>query len=265
MKNRIELLLFVFIGFSSVLWAQDEDVYLKKVFLSNNDTLKYRLLLPKDFSESKQYPVVLFLHGAGERGNDNKSQLIHGKSLFANEAVRDSFPAIVVFPQCPKEDYWSNVKRDYSKKGLEKFKYKRMGKPTKSMKLVLDFMDDFINNPYVKKDQVYVGGLSMGGMGTFDILKRRPDMFAAAFPICGGGHPKATKKYADKVSLWVFHGGEDNVVIPYFALRMVTALQKRGADVRLTYFEHDNHNSWDSAFAEPELLPWLFSKSKKQR
>lgn len=249
-------------GFSSVLWAQNKDLFSKELFISGKDTLKYRLLLTKNFSEDKMYPLVLFLHGRGEQGNDNETQLVQGSNLFLENYSKDEFPTIVIFPQCPKDDYWSNVKRDYSKKGLEKFKYKRMGRPTKSMKLVIDFMDYFINTPYVKKDQVYVGGLSMGGMGTFDILKRRPDMFAAAFPICGGGHPKATKKYADKVSLWVFHGGRDDVVIPYFALRMVTALQKRGADVRLTYFEHDNHNSWDSTFAEPELLPWLFSKLK---
>jgi predicted peptidase len=87
-------------------------------------------------------------------------------------------------------------------------------------------------------------------------------MFAAAFPICGGGNPKSVTKYADNVSLWVFHGGNDDVVHPYFSLTMVAALQKKGADVKLTYFENDNHNSWDSTFAEPKLLQWLFSKSK---
>lgn len=90
-------------------------------------------------------------------------------------------------------------------------------------------------------------------------------MFAAAFPICGGGNPKSTKKYADKVSLWIFHGGKDDVVDPYFSLRMVTALREKGADVKLSYFENNNHNSWDSAFAEPGLLTWLFSKSKSKK
>ena len=130
------------------------------------------------------------------------------------------------------------------------------------MTLVLDLMDDLTQKPYVKKNQVYVGGLSMGGMGTFEIINRRPHMFAAAFPISGGGNPKSVTKYADKVSLWVFHGGKDDVVHPYFSLTMVTALQKSGADVTLTYFENDNHNSWDSTFSEPKLLTWLFSKSK---
>jgi len=252
------LILFL-IGISNILMAQDQGVYSKKKFINQSDTLRYRIMMPKDFDESKQYPVVLFLHGAGERGNDNKTQLVHGSKLFANQQNMENYPAIIIFPQCPKEDYWSNVKRDYSKKGLEKFRYKRLGKPTKSMKLVLDLMDEFTRNSYVKKEQVYVGGLSMGGMGTFEIINRRPDMFAAAFPICGGGNPKSVSKYANKIALWVFLGGKDDVVHPYFSLRMVTALQKKKSDVKLTYFENDNHNSWDSTFAEPQLLPWLFS------
>ncbi|WP_445956707.1 carboxylesterase family protein [Yeosuana sp.] len=263
MKYVRYLSLICLVGISNLIIGQNQNLYTSEIFVKNNDTLQYRMLLPKDFSESKQYPLVLFFHGAGERGNDNVTQLVHGSSLFSNEKNRDSFPAIIVFPQCPKEDYWSNVKRDYSKKGLEKFKYKRIGKPTKSMKLVLGLMDDLTNKPYVKKNQVYVGGLSMGGMGTFEILKRRPNMFAAAFPICGGGNPKSVAKYANKVALWIFHGGKDDEVHPYFSLVMVTALQEKGADVKLTYIENANHNSWDSAFDEPNLLPWLFSNIKK--
>ncbi len=260
-NQNIFLVLFFFI--SNFLIAQNKELFSKELYFHNNDTLKYRLLLPKNFSEEKEYPLVLFLHGRGEQGNDNETQLVHGSNLFLENYSKDEFPAIIIFPQCPKDDYWANVNRDESKKGLEKYKFKRLGKPTKSMKLVLSLMEDLTKKPYVKKDQVYVGGLSMGGMGTFEIINRKPDMFAAAFPICGGGNPKSVNRYANKISLWVFHGGKDDVVIPYFSLRMVAALQKKGADVKLAYFENDNHNSWDSAFAETELLSWLFSKTKK--
>ena len=242
--------------------AQDLTLFKYEQFIKRNDTLNYRILYPKNFDSTKQYPLILFLHGRGESGNDNKSQLIHGSKMFLDNYSSDTFPTIVVAPHCPKDDYWSNVKRDYSKPGLDKFKFKRMGKPTKALKMVIALMDDITKNPYVKKNQIYVGGLSMGGMGTFDILKWRADLFAAAFPICGGGNPRSVKKYAKKVSFWIFHGGQDDVVLPYFSLRMFTELQKLKADVKLTYFEHDNHNSWDSTFAEPQLLPWLFSKSK---
>jgi len=269
MQNQLKhypkyILGFLFILVTHLVLAQDQELYSFEIFIKNNDTLRYRLLLPKGFSKDKQYPLILFLHGSGERGNDNISQLAHGSSLFTNDKNRDSFPAIVVFPQCPKEDYWANVKRDETKKGLEKYKFKRFGKPTKAMRQLIDLMDVITNNSYVKKNQIYVGGLSMGGMGTFDILKWKPNMFAAAFPICGGGNPKSVKKYAKRVSFWIFDGGKDDVVYPYFSLGMVTALQKRGANVKLTYFENDNHNSWDSAFSEPNLLPWLFSNIKNK-
>ena len=196
-----------------------QEFYSSEYFIKASDTLNYRMLMPKKFDPSKQYPVILFLHGAGERGNDNKSQLIHGAKLFASPESRNNFQAIVVFPQCPKDDYWSNVKVDRSKKGLKKFKYHKKRRPTKSMKLVLTLMDSLVSKSYVNKNQVYVGGLSMGGMGTFDIVKKRSNMFAAAFPICGGGSPKSVPKYANKVAFWVFHGGEDNVVHPFFSLR----------------------------------------------
>ncbi len=259
-KNKWVFFLFIFV--LNLITAQN-DFFSKELFIQKGDTLRYRLLLPKDFSELKSYPLVLFLHGSGERGDDNMLQLVHGSSLFANEKNRDSFPAIVIFPQCPKDGYWSNVKKKPSKKGIEKYRFKKSTKPTPSMKLVLSLMDAMYNKSYVKNNQMYVGGLSMGGMGTFDLLKMRPDMFAAAFAICGGGNPKSNKKYGKKVSLWIFHGGMDDVVDPYFSLRMFTSLEAMNADVKLSYFENDNHNSWDSSFAEPSLLSWLFSKSKK--
>lgn len=261
---KIKIIIAGLLGFliSNIIIGQSKELFKYEYYNNQNDTLNYRILYPKNFDTSKQYPLILFLHGAGERGNNNESQLTHGSKLFLDNYNSEAFPCIVLAPQCPEEEYWSNVKRDYSKSGLEKFKFYRMGKPTKALELVIALMDNITENSFIKKDQIYVGGLSMGGMGTFDLLKWRPDMFAAAFPICGGGNPKSVKKYANKLSFWIFHGGEDNVVHPYFSLSMLTALQKQKADVRLTYFEHNNHNSWDSAFAEPDLLPWLFSNTK---
>lgn len=237
--------------------------YEEKRFTKNGETLLYRIIYPENFSPENKYPVVLFLHGAGERGSDNEKQLTHGSSLFSNKDTKKRFPSIVIFPQCPQNDYWSNVKINRSKKGYKKFMFKKKGKPTTSMKLVMALMDQISKAPYVEKNKIYVGGLSMGGMGTFDILKRRPNMFAAAVPICGGGNPKETKRYAKNISVWIFHGAKDDIVHPYFSLKMATALQEKGADVRLTYIENANHNSWKYAFAEQELLPWLFSKNKK--
>jgi predicted peptidase len=252
------LLIFVATGIS----AQHQELYSHEIFVNNNDTLQYRMLLPKDFSKDTQYPLVLFLHGAGERGNNNKSQLVHGSKLFADESNRDNFPAIVIFPQCPKEDYWANLKMDRST-NPRAIKFPLDIEPTKALNLVMQLMDDMTKKSFVKKNQVYVGGLSMGGMGTFEILNRKPDMFAAAFTICGGGNPEAVITYANNTALWVFHGAKDDVVDPQLSIDMVSAYLKAGGKPNFTLYANDNHNSWDSAFAEPDLLSWLFSNTKQ--
>jgi predicted peptidase len=107
-------------------------------------------------------------------------------------------------------------------------------------------------------------GLSMGGMGTFELLSRKPDVFAAAVAICGGGDPDSVTEYASEVPLWAFHGAKDNVVAPQQSITMVSALLKEGGLPRFTLYDDADHNSWDPAFAEPGLLPWLFSHSLKK-
>ena len=259
--NKKLLLGFLLIFVSSAIMAQLNDLYKHKMFVSNNDTLRYRMLLPKDFTKDKQYPLVLFLHGSGERGIDNKTQLVHGSKLFTDENNRKNFPVIVIFPQCPKNDYWANTTVDRSTKTISR-KFPLDVEPTESLNLVMELMDDLTSKPIVNESKVYVGGLSMGGMGTFEILYRKPDMFAAAFAICGGGNPEAVKTYSNKTDLWVFHGAKDDVVDPQLSIDMVTAYIKAGGKPNFTLYSNDNHNSWDSAFAEPDLLSLLFSKSK---
>ena len=104
-------------------------------------------------------------------------------------------------------------------------------------------------------------GLSMGGMGTFELVRRKPGVFAAAIPICGGANP-ATAKQLRKTTWWVFHGAKDDVVLPGFSENMVAALKKAKANVQFTLYPNANHNSWDPAFAEPNLLRWLFAQKK---
>ncbi|MEO1029999.1 MAG: prolyl oligopeptidase family serine peptidase [Bacteroidota bacterium] len=261
-------ILSFYLGMSCPVWAQQadasKDLFSHESHILGADTLKYRLLLPKDFSENKSYPLVLFLHGAGERGDDNDKQLVHGSNLFLNEKHRDSFPAIIIFPQCTKDDYWSKLEADRSTRPIS-FKYKYNEAPTKAMGLVMDLMDRMVKKPFVKTDQVYVMGLSMGGMGTFEIIYRKPSMFAAAIPICGGGDPESASAYAKDIALWIFHGANDDVVDPLLSINMASAILKEGGFPGLTIFDHANHNSWDPTFAEPELLPWLFSKTKSKQ
>lgn len=251
------LLLFVV----NVITAQ-QNLFKESIYVKGKDTLKYQILLPEDFSESKQYPVVLFLHGAGERGTDNLKQLTHGSKLFTNPINRGAFPAIVIFPQCPQTDYWANATVDRSTKPIT-LTFPLNAPPTKALSLVMSLMDSFLEKAYVNAKKVYIGGLSMGAMGTFEMLYRKPNVFAAAFAICGGGNPEGVKSYANTTDLWVFHGAKDDVVDPQLSVNMVSAYLKAGGKPNVSIYADDNHNSWDSAFAEPTLLTWLFSKSKK--
>ncbi|MEI9806380.1 MAG: prolyl oligopeptidase family serine peptidase [Bacteroidota bacterium] len=129
------------------------------------------------------------------------------------------------------------------------------------MKMAQELMQKLLKEYPVKKKQVYVGGLSMGGMGTFEIVRRNPKLFAAAIPICGGGQPSTAPKLK-KVKWWVFHGAKDDAVPVRLSEEMVAALKSVKASVRFTVYPEANHNSWDAAFAEPELMKWLFRQKR---
>ncbi len=258
-KKLIPALLFFLIF--SLSYGQDMSVYEKKVFVSSDDSLNYRILYPENFDPSQRYPVLLFLHGAGERGSDNEKQLVHGARMFLQRPVRQAFPAIMIFPQCPENDYWASVKVDRSQ-GAVSLDFSVEMPPTKPMVLVEQLLDSVLNRPFADKSRVYVMGLSMGGMGTFEIVARNPDLFAAAVPICGGGNPNLVDRYAGKLPFWIFHGAEDNVVKPENSSIMALAIQRAGGKPALTIFPYANHNSWDPAFTHPDLLPWLFAQSK---
>jgi len=257
---KIFLRLILVFLFPTVAFAQT-GTYEKKEFIRGTDTLRYRMLMPKNYSPEKKYPVVLFLHGSGERGKDNELQLVHGSKLFADPANMEKFPAIVIFPQCPMNSGWAKMKAmDPSKPGLRQF---ATDEPmTTPLSLVSQLMDSLASSKSVNKKRIYVGGLSMGGFGTFDILARKPKFFAAAFPICGGGDSAAAVRYGKKFPIWVFHGGADPVVKPDNSRTMVAALQAVKAKVKYTEYPNVGHDSWTNAFAEPELLPWLFSQKK---
>jgi predicted peptidase len=241
--------------------AQGFSGFQKKWFIQGRDSLPYRILLPANYNVAKKYPIILFLHGSGERGSDNEKQLTHGAKLFLNEEVRKDYPAIVVFPQCPEKSTWSNVKIKTESGGKRTFDFQKGGEPTKAMALLESLAQSLLYEYPVDKDRVYIGGLSMGGMGTFELVRRHPKLFAAAFPICGGANT-ATAKKLKKPSWWVFHGAKDDVVPPQLSEVMVAALKKKRADVKFTLYPEANHNSWDAAFAEKDLLPWLFSNHK---
>ncbi len=212
-------------------------------------TLPYRLLAPSDVQGPS--PVLLFLHGAGERGDDNARQLIHGKTLLL-KAARD-FGCIVVAPQCPAGSKWSVVDWTQDKVTFS-------DEPSEPMQLTLALIDQLAEQYDVDNNRLYIMGLSMGGYGTWDTIYRQPDRFAAAAPICGGADTAQAQKITH-VPVWAFHGDADPVVSVELTRAMIQAIKDAGGDPRYTEYPDTGHNSWTPAFAEPELLPWLTSQS----
>ena len=259
MKN---ILLIVFVFACSQTFAQDLNLYQKRVFVNQQkDTLRYRILFPENFDKSKEYPLVLFLHGAGERGRDNEKQLTHGAKLFLSPENRKNLPCIVIFPQCPSESFWSSVKVDRTKTPLVfDFDYSRPSNAP--LILSIDVVNQIIKEGSVDKKRVYITGLSMGGMGTFEAIYKFPKLFAAAMPICGGGDTKSYDERVKKIPFWVFHGAVDAVVDVKYSREMVDRLKTIKSQVKYSEYPGVNHNSWDNAFAEPEFLSWMFSKHK---
>ena len=260
--RKIGMIIIVLFA-SLIAHAQEKSMFERQLFLQGNDTLFLRILTPANYSPAKKYPLVLLLHGAGERGRDNEAQLTWGSGLFLDSANREKFPAIVVFPQCPTDSSWAQWRQNNVKDSLGSFMVRTDLPATRPLQLVMDFVDTLVLHGAVDRSRIYVGGLSMGGFGTFDILWRRPDLFAAAFPICGAGDPEKTKAYRKKLPIWVFHGDADPVVPVSNSRRMANALKATGAQVEYTEYPGVGHDSWQNAFAEPRLLPWLFAQRKK--
>ncbi|MBK8567160.1 MAG: carboxylesterase family protein [Saprospiraceae bacterium] len=233
----------------------------KKAFESNGEALLYRILYPDNYDPAKKYPLVLFLHGAGERGNDNEAQLVHGAKLFLKPENRRDFPAIVIFPQCPSNDAWHMGKADRSKQPVVRdFDYKR--EIAAPLRLAVDLTNSFIASGVADPDRVYVAGLSMGGMGTLEVVGRYPDLFAAAIPICGGGDVRAFGDAKRKLPVRLYHGAIDSVVDYKYSWEMYDSLKQMGWPVEYIEYPAVDHNSWDYAFAEKDFLAWLFSKKK---
>lgn len=242
--------------------AQDVGLYAKEVYTSSTgDQLPYRILYPEGYDKSKKYPLILLLHGGGERGNDNEKQLTHGAKLFLTENSRKNFPAIVIVPQCPTDSYWASVNLDRSTSPITLgFDYSRPITPP--LKNAIDLVQKISKNEGIDKKRIYITGLSMGGMGTFEAVFRYPKLFAAAVPICGGGDTIRYDKRVKKIPFRVFHGGADAVVSVNESRQMVKKLQSLKVNVIYKEYPAVNHNSWDNAFAEVDFLSWMFDQKK---
>jgi predicted peptidase len=197
-------------------------------------TLGYLLYLPKDYAQEDSWPLMLFLHGAGERGDDLQRVKLHGPPKLI--AAGREFPFIVVSPQCPKDRWW------------EPFELTAL-------------LDEIVEKYKVDRDRIYVTGLSMGGFGTWNLVAFTPDRFAALAPICGGGESFAAKRLA-RVPAWVFHGAKDLLVPLERSQKMVEAMKKNGGSVKLTVYPEAGHDSWTAAYNDPELYRWLLEQKR---
>ncbi len=215
--------------------------------------LPYRLRLPSNFDSKKgPYPLLIFLHGAGERGTDNRAQLVHGKPLM--EQAADRYGCLVVAPQCPPEKLWAG--HHWSDENLS-----LTAQPSGPMRLLMKLIDQMETDYPIDSDRVYIMGLSMGGFGTWDAIQRYPERFAAAAPICGGGDPALVERIKN-TPIWAFHGEIDSVVPVSRSRRMVDGLKKLGGKIRYSEYPGVYHGSWNNAFAEPELLDWMTGQKR---
>jgi predicted peptidase len=219
---------------------------------------RYQVYVPPGFSAERTWPVILFLHGAGEGGRDGVQQTKVGLGPALRRAP-ERCPAVVVFPQSPRGHPWSGPSAELALLALERA------------------ITEFHGDP----ERLYLTGVSMGGYGTWRLALQDPKRFAALVPICGGLDTPARRarlrnaaastadpfleaaRQLQHLPIWVFHGEEDDIIPVSESRVMVEALQKVGAPVRYTEYPEVDHLSWDPAYAEPELLPWLLSHTRR--
>ncbi len=226
---------------------------------ASGKVLPYRLLKPEGYDPAGKtaYPLVIFLHGAGERGDDNELQLAEGVKEFAKPEARKKHPAFVIAPQCALNNSWGHIKKIDGHLTLLK-----TPEPTLYTGLTLELAEALPKEFRIDPKRIYITGLSMGGFGTWDVLARYPDRFAAALPICGGGIEDTAASFA-KVPIWVFHGAVDPEVEVELSRHMVEALRKAGGKPGYTEYPDVGHESWDQTYRNPDVLDWLFAQKKK--
>ncbi len=195
---------------------------------------QYLRYLPAGYEEEreKRWPLVLFLHGAGERGNDIEQIKQHGLPKLI-EAGQD-FPFVVISPQCPPGEWW-NI---WALEGL---------------------IEQTARELKIDRDRIYLTGLSMGGFGTWALAVRHPERYAAILPICGGGERQLARMLRD-MPIWAFHGDEDAVVPVERSQEMIDAIKKLGGSPRLTVYPGVKHDSWTATYENPEIYEWMLSQ-----
>ena len=217
---------------------KDYPEFEKHIFKSDSGSIPYRLLKPIHYDEQKEYPLVIFFHGAGERGSDNVTPLGHIANLFLNGPNRRKYPCFVLVPQCPLDIRW--VDTDWTLDAHE-----IPEKPSLPMRLAQELLSQTIDSLNINNGKIYVTGLSMGGFAVWDIIARSPNLFAAAVPICGGGDVNTTD-VIKHIPIWAFHGKQDRVVKPTRSRNMIMALRQNGAKPKYTEYPNVAHGKLET-------------------
>ena len=257
-NEKLVVLVFTFFCCLSIipLFAQPPRFSFEKYVNTAGDTLNYRLLYP-DANPLRKFPLVIFLHGAGENGNDNDAQLKWGVTNFATDQAMAMHPAFVIAPQCPKNMNWSNFSFD------EKTKEAMLQpNPSKPMELMIKLIHELFEKYPIDKNRVYITGLSSGGAGTYDAIERYPDLFAAAVPVCGFGADIKKAVSIAHIPMWIIQGTEDPAVDPRVSLNIVEALINAGARPGLTLYPEVGHFAWLAAYSNSLLIEWMFRQQK---
>jgi predicted peptidase len=251
MKALLSLFLFM-----NVIQANELDFEVKKFELKGK-SLNYRLFKPKNFDNSKQFALILTLHGSSLRGSDNKAQLKvnRGPMELKSYIQKNNLNAIVVAPQCPAGQRWVETPWYGDSHTMPK-------QPNETMALTIAMMKSLVATMPIDKKRIYVTGLSLGGFGCWDIIQRESAFFAAAIPICGGGDT-AQAKALKGLPIWIFHGKNDNVVKTKRSRDMFTALKKVDAKVKYTEYPNTGHDSFTATYNDSKVFKWLFEQVKK--
>ena len=188
-------------------YSQDLNLYEKHYFNAPQLNMSYRYMRPMQQNPSQKYPLLIFLHGANQRGFDNERQLLIGGNFFSRDSIRNKYNSYVLFPQCPEIDTWAYFETtiDPQTGRATSWKFPFNKQPTEVSQVLMQLLDSLIKTDPIDPSRIYIAGLSQGGMGVLDLIARYPDRFAAGVSMCGAGDVSTAKLFAQKVPLWLFH------------------------------------------------------------
>ncbi|SEW32645.1 carboxylesterase family protein [Chitinophaga arvensicola] len=240
-------------------WEKQFDAFTFKKLEKDGHVLPYRFYQPVKIRPGKKYPLVLFFHGAGERGNDNRKQLMRFKPV----AFWEKEPCYVIAPQCPAPGAGEpDGEATWVQTGFGWPSHQMKAQPTWPMQLAMLLLDSIIRNNNIDTNRIYVTGLSMGGFATWEILQREGHLFAAAVPVCGGADTSFAKQLTG-IPIWAFHGDADSTVIPQRSIDMITRIRENGGrEAKLTMYPGVGHGAWTPTYSNVEVWNWLFSQKK---